>query len=335
MRGQNFRIVAIGFLSLIATFVAMEFSVRMAMPAHDPTRHLRFERANGDMPPLGIRNSTHRLIKNSGDYDVSIRFNRHGLRDSHDLANAGPEDYFVVGDSFAFGWGVEENERFSERLQAITGRRVFNLGVPADIDGYERLLDYAAGKGAHVRNVILSVNMIDDLLDYTPAPKENSVATATNPNGNALIKAKQYLLSHSSLYFLITNNANRIAWLRNILIRAGLILPLGNVNSTTPGDREIKSTADRLAALARRFNITFLIIPSRALWLGKRGPETNRVHRSLMRELELRHLDVIDMRPIQEARGNPMGYHFLNDGHWRAAGHQLAAEAIAARIGNW
>ncbi len=333
MPGRNFRITAIGILSLAATLAAMEFSVRMAMPAYDPTGHLRFERADGDMPPLGVRNSVHRLIKNSGDYDVSVRFNRHGLRDSQDLSDAGLDDYFVVGDSFAFGWGVEENERFSERLRELTGRRVFNLGIPANVDGYERLLDYAARKGARVRNVILSVNMIDDLREYAPAAKDAAANNGSDAGGTALNKIKLILLAHSSLYFLTTSMVNRVAWLRKILIRAGLIIPLGNVNAASPGELEIKNTADRLAGLARRFNIIFLIIPSRALWLGKNRAETDRVHRGLMRELSKRRLDVIDMRPVLEAGGDPMRYHFLNDGHWRAAGHQIAAEAIAAKIG--
>jgi hypothetical protein len=333
MPGQKFRVGAIAFLSLVATLTALEFSVRMALPAYNPALHLRFERAHGDMPPLGVRNSAHRLIKNSGDYDVTVRFNRYGLRDSRDVANAGPDDYIVVGDSFAFGWGVEENERFSERLRDLTGRRIFNLGISADIDGYERLLDYAARLGARVGNVILSVNMIDDVRNYGPAPKRQAAIAGPDAGGNTLIKMKLYLLARSSLYFLMTNMVNRVDWLRKILIRAGLIVPLENVNSATPGTREIKSTADRLAALARRFNITFLIIPSRALWLGNRAPETDRVHRNLMRALTKRNLDVIDMRPVMEAGGNPMGYHFLNDGHWRAAGHQLAAEAIVRKIG--
>jgi hypothetical protein len=35
----------------------------------------------------------------------------------------------VIGDSHAMGWGVEDLETFSARLQAMTGRPVYNLGV--------------------------------------------------------------------------------------------------------------------------------------------------------------------------------------------------------------
>lgn len=35
----------------------------------------------------------------------------------------------VLGDSFAMGWGVSDHETFSARLESMTGRPVFNLGV--------------------------------------------------------------------------------------------------------------------------------------------------------------------------------------------------------------
>jgi hypothetical protein len=38
---------------------------------------------------------------------------------------------------------------------------------------------------------------------------------------------------------------------------------------------------------------------------------------------------MLDLRPLLEAGGAPLAYHFNNDGHWNARGHALAAEAIA------
>jgi hypothetical protein len=55
---------------------------------------------------LGPAGAERRLYKNSGDYDVRVRFNRHGLRDQRDIADARPDDVVFVGDSFTFGWGV-------------------------------------------------------------------------------------------------------------------------------------------------------------------------------------------------------------------------------------
>ena len=37
----------------------------------------------------------------------------------------------MLGDSYAMGWGVEQGESFPEILEAATGLRVLNAGVPS------------------------------------------------------------------------------------------------------------------------------------------------------------------------------------------------------------
>jgi hypothetical protein len=39
-------------------------------------------------------------------------------------------------------------------------------------------------------------------------------------------------------------------------------------------------------------------------------------------------MTVVDIRNQMEIGGNPLSYHFANDGHWNAVGHRLAAEAL-------
>lgn len=63
------------------------------------------------------------------EFDVELRVNREGLRDTEE-ALAGP-DAIVLGDSFAMGWGVAQDEAFPQRLAALTGLKVLNAGVPS------------------------------------------------------------------------------------------------------------------------------------------------------------------------------------------------------------
>ncbi|MDP1908384.1 MAG: hypothetical protein Q8K85_08785, partial [Hyphomicrobium sp.] len=55
----------------------------------------------------------------------------------------------------------------------------------------------------------------------------------------------------------------------------------------------------------------------------------DRVHKALVAALTARGIAILDLRPLFEAGGTPLIYHFNNDGHWNARGHALAGEAIA------
>ncbi|UQA57671.1 alginate O-acetyltransferase AlgX-related protein [Polyangium aurulentum] len=59
-----------------------------------------------------------------------VRINDAGLRGGP-LPPPSPDNVLVVGDSLAFGLGVQENETFSAKLEdALKGRRVINAGIP-------------------------------------------------------------------------------------------------------------------------------------------------------------------------------------------------------------
>ena len=325
------RILVLG-LAFAAAAVIAEYSVRLAQPEINPAYHLRFVKGGGDLPPLGQRNSVHRQIKNTGDFDVTVRFNGHGLRDSKDLAEATGEDVVLVGDSFTFGWGVEEEERLTERLEQRIGRRVFNISVPADVDGYERLIAYAEENGATVGTLIVALSMETDIAVYE---KRKPVPSTTKaPAAGGLKQVKEYLMGHSALYFLVTTLVHRTAWLKDLAVRAGLLVPnLEGVHQYRSSPKAMDSTVGYLARLAKRYPTTVLVIPSRALWHGSGTGGEERRHGALVERLAAAGLDFIDLRPVFEAGGRPLQFHFRNDGHWNPAGHAKAAEALAGRLG--
>lgn len=61
------------------------------------------------------------------EYTNRYRVNRVGLRD--DAASLDAPRIVVIGDSFAMGWGVEQEEAFPQRLEELSGRRVLNAAV--------------------------------------------------------------------------------------------------------------------------------------------------------------------------------------------------------------
>jgi hypothetical protein len=63
------------------------------------------------------------------EFDTTLRINSKGVRDDEESL-VGPE-IIVLGDSFAMGWGVEQDEAFPQVMRRLCGRRVLNTGVPS------------------------------------------------------------------------------------------------------------------------------------------------------------------------------------------------------------
>ena len=320
---------ALAMLAVLAGFaVALglaEGLSRLLFPAFDPSGRFEFTFPVGALV-LGKPGTEARQVKNTGDYDVFVRINSHGLRDANDVATAGADDILVVGDSFAWGWGVEAQERFSDQLQILTGRRTFNLSTPTDIEGYAALLAYAETLGSRAGRVVIAVSMENDLLVYR-------YTREGEPPGGGGRDLREWLSSHSALYLLAVTAVQQTPWLRDIAVKAGLIVP--NLEGMAKNDYDpaiIDSSANRLRDIAERYRALVVLIPSRALWVGNARAIEDRVHTAFVVALQRRGIDVLDLQPVLEAQGDPLSYHFANDGHWNARGHALAAHAISQHL---
>jgi hypothetical protein len=61
------------------------------------------------------------------EFDTVVRANALGLRDSDESLHA--PDAIVLGDSFAMGWGVNDEQTFAKLLERRRGLRVLNAGL--------------------------------------------------------------------------------------------------------------------------------------------------------------------------------------------------------------
>lgn len=317
------RRVAFALAAAIPLFALAEYSIRLAMPAFDPSNHLRFEPARDERPALG-RPGTQRQINNVGDYDVGVTFNRHGFRDRKDLARSTSRDIFVVGDSFAFGWGVAEDDRFSNRLERLLGRPVYNIATPANIPDYPGLTAYAAAAGANIGRVVVAVNMYDDLA--LPVPRDEPAAKRPDFGFGAV---KDVLLKNSALYFLVTHLAHKYRSLKQFLVSVGAIAPVASSRAPAVDDAAIAYSAGALADLAARYDLTVLLIPDSSRWTAANRDDALKTHDRFAAELARRGLRVVDLVPAFEAGGSPLRFQFSGDRHWTPAGHDLAARLLA------
>lgn len=312
-------------VGVVAGLGLAEGLTRLLFPAFDPSGRFEFTYPLGSLV-LGQPGTEARQIKNTGDYDVSVHINSHGLRDANDVATAGSDDILVVGDSFTWGWGVEAQDRFSDQLQIFTGRRTFNLSTPTDIDGYAALLAYAKTLGSRAGRVVVAVCMENDLRLYRYTREGQPP-----PDGGA--ELKEWLSGHSALYLLAVTAVQQTPWLRHVAVKAGMIVPnLEGIAKNEYDPAIIEASANRLRGIAERYRALVVLIPSRALWVGNARAVEDRVHTAFVVALQRRGIDVLDLQPVLEAQGDPLSYHFANDGHWNPRGHALAAHAISQHL---
>jgi hypothetical protein len=117
------------------------------------------------------------------EFNTSVSVNRLGLRD--DDSSLQSPSIICLGDSYAMGWGVEQQESFPQRLENLSGKTVLNAGISSYGTAREMILlgetdtsnlshiviqycdnDYLENKSFVVNNYHLSVSS-EALYDLT------------------------------------------------------------------------------------------------------------------------------------------------------------------------
>ncbi len=102
------------------------------------------------------------------EFSVSNHVNSRGLRDDEESLRA-PE-ILVLGDSYAMGWGVQQDETFPQVLERLTNRKVLNAGISSYGTAREMILL----KRLDIRKVKYLV------IQYHPNDYEENVAYSDN-----------------------------------------------------------------------------------------------------------------------------------------------------------
>lgn len=327
--------VAVVLASSALALVVAEVAVRLFLPQYDPRGGLSIE-VTPEGLPLGPKNAVVRQRKNTGDYDVQLRFNAYGFRDDADVVDSKADDWVVVGDSFSMGWGVEEDEKYSEVLEALLGTTVYNIAAPsAHIRTYAHLLEYAHRHGLQAQQVIVGICMENDLLAYDRPSRVNRPERQRKVRQRArFAQVKRYLAEHSALYFLATSAVHQSETLRGVAQRIGWMRANVPSQRNTPLPQEvIDASVALLVDIAQPYNKTkIVLIPSRGLWLSEHRAIEAATHARFAQALAQAGLEVVDLKEAFERENNPLAYHFAHDGHWNPQGHRLTAETLYASL---
>jgi len=309
----------------------LEILVRVFMPYYNPGYQILLRR-NDEGVVLGIPNTTTLQRSHKGDSQMTVRLNQHGFRDRKDYLEGTTNDVFISGDSYSFGWSVEEDERYSNVLEKQLGIRCYNVAIPEDIRGYARTLRYVEKHGARVRNVIIGLCMENDLWDYKSITNTH-IVFQSQLKRTLRQETAGWFRDRSALWNCLSHTLQKFSGIRRFFEKIGIsrnIDELTHKNLATP--EVLESSRDELLSYATNYNSVVVIIPSRALWLGNNVERERQAHDQITSMLGKAGLKVVDMRPVFEATGNPTAYYFKNDPHWNADGHALVGKTLAEFI---
>ncbi len=270
-----------------------------------------------------------------GDYDVRVTTNSAGMRGPREYATEpapGVRRVLLLGDSFTFGFGVEDGEVVSavleDRLNAVPEAprsEVLNLGV-SGFGQAEELVTFGARGRAYQPDVVVVLYFDNDIgnnavsqlytadPDGTVAPTGNSYLPGVKVQERLYaIPPVRWLFEHSEAWNLVRNRLS-------ILVQNALLERQGmqKFDDATPVGTDL--TRALLAALAAEIRAAgarpvFLVIPNRGM--TSNFPLTRP-------EVEALGVTLLDGRDFLAP-----GDYYERDGHWRPSGHAKAAAELA------
>ena len=272
-----------------------------------------------------------------------VRINENGLRDrGHSYERQDDiERILVLGDSFAWGYGVEESERFSQLLEKSLDVEVINAGV----SGYstdQELLWYRNEGIKYETDLVILVIAGNDVGDndrqlvstiyYKPnfvleeghlVPKGYPVPK-TSPQGRFIYSLSQ----HSALaYFLVQRYFDLLSLYGRLKVNSDHAnSPESGINAESGPFKLTIALIDEMRNIAESRKAKFMIVATDRWWNSPSG-ET---YEDFVTALQNEGFLVLDVESMLGFNAEEML--IPNDDHWNQFGHEFVAEKIKDSI---
>jgi hypothetical protein len=303
------RRAVVALATLVLALVVVEFVWRLRpTTAHGPTTNPRYVEHDAAWgwryrPGARVRHTTE-------EFDVAVAINEFGFREQRAMP-VSPE-VVVLGDSYAFGWGVDGSETFAERLGELLERPVWNLSISGTGPGQQLLVLRERGRlleaTTHFAPRTLLVTFCGN--DLAEASRDVSYRRRKPrfeyADGELRLQGvpvpEPLLERHSFLY-------RSVVGLRRERAQAPF------VQDEVSGARELLLAL--YAEMARELpDSNVIVIHEGAEWLtaGFAGA---------------RNVQTLDVKPALDRAAAVEPVRFARDGHWNARGHDVVARYAA------
>jgi lysophospholipase L1-like esterase len=268
-----------------------------------------------------------------------VRINENGLRDrrhSYERQND-IERILVLGDSFAWGYGVEESERFSQLLEKSLDVEVINAGV----SGYstdQELLWYKNEGIKYETDLVILVIAGNDVGDndrqlvstiyYKPkfvieegqlVPKGYPVPK-TSPQGRFI-----YSLSQRSAlaYFLVQRYFDLLSFYNKIKVNSDHTnSPVSGITTKSESFKLTIALINEMRNIAESRNAKFMIVATDRWW----NSPSRETYKDFINALRTEGFLVLDVESMPGF--DPEVMLIPDDGHWNQSGNEFVADRI-------
>lgn len=293
------------------------------------------------------------------DFSVEMTTNSDGFRDDeYDVENKGGKVRVVsLGDSFTWGWGVEDDEVYMQVAESLLdGFEIINMGQNGYGTGQQLLLFNRYGKkySPDLVTVGFVLNDIDDNISGRGKPLfdivDGNLTHSEIPQQESLeIRVKSWLVKNSHLFVLANFGYERLSrWLKQKFKsspngRRQARYPRFAIDLDEEQDKKWMILEKILNELKRETGSEVLVfyIPNRIQIESDRSeyvdivnaPETydidfpNKKLGEIAERNDVYYVDLVD-RLRQEYEDGKKPY-FEHDGHFSKDGHQIAGEELA------
>lgn len=355
-------VVAVNLLAITALLGTAELGVRLLGGPVRVDQDRQLPMCRPDALTIWRYKPDIALTYRAPEFEMTIRTNGEGLRNS-DLPAADLPTILFIGDSFTFGWGVEERERFSDLVAGLLpaattgpGVRIVNAGhwmftfdqqlvlMRQLVETYRPAVVVQGFYWMHVRSLFNHrlMRAPDGSLEAVQDPK-----IAVGDDG--VLRFRSDWLERPPFGSQLVAMVARALLNRDLRERAA-----DWVDYMRPGsdrDEQLWKTTDGLVGetigMLRTQRIAYVpfLIPasvevgapwwSHVGWMGATPPpdiDPSLPAKRLAAMFSQRGIEAEELAgPLREMGGASLYY--PGDGHWNAAGHEAAARVLAPLVG--
>jgi GDSL-like Lipase/Acylhydrolase family len=262
-------------------------------------------------------------------FRINVHINSKGLRDREYAYDRTPDArrILVIGDSFVWGYGVEQAETFPKVLEArLPGVDVINAGVAGY--GTDQELLWLRSEGVRYRPDLVILEMCGNDDDennsdlvynvyHKPRFKQTgkgglALTGVPVPEPSRALRLKHWIFTHSALVFQL---------------KSGVIDHFRHPRKAPPveGLGLTLDLVDAVAGVVRDMGARLAVVTT-----SRYAPSPAFPYDRLVAGLRQRGILTLD---IDHAPGYDTGTMLIpGDAHWNAAGHQFVARQILAMI---